>query len=255
MNEWSLYIFSLALQGAIGGTIVLLILNYLLKGNEKMKQINKIALSIFSVFAVIGLIASFTHLGTPANALNAINNLAGSWMSREIVFTSLFIALIIATLALTIIKKAINMPLLIITAIVGFVDVYAMAQIYFVTIFTDWNTLATIVGFYGSALVLGATLTGLIAMPILKEEGVGIASVIIAIGVIGALIEIIAVAIFGGATVGESIAFARWCLLGLGVAMLAIPILNKNTNVIYIAFVILIAAEAVGRYGFYAVAG
>ena len=36
------------------------------------------------VFIGVATVVSFLHLGKPSNAPNALNNLSGSWLSREI---------------------------------------------------------------------------------------------------------------------------------------------------------------------------
>ncbi|MCA1756991.1 MAG: dimethyl sulfoxide reductase anchor subunit [Bacteroidales bacterium] len=87
----SLVIFTLLVQFAAG----LIIMEYaagaaglLRLADEKTgKRIQGVALLLM----ISGLIASFTHLSYPLNAVNALSNLGSSWMSREIAAVSLLI--------------------------------------------------------------------------------------------------------------------------------------------------------------------
>jgi len=107
MHEWALLIFTICLQAAIGGVVMLALFYKKISalGEEKTYQIFKLPLIVFASLSVIGLAASFAHLGTPLNALNTIRNFGSSWMSREIVFTGLFIAAVFVTLALALARK------------------------------------------------------------------------------------------------------------------------------------------------------
>jgi DMSO reductase anchor subunit len=44
------------------------------------------------VLASLGLLASALHMGYPLNALNALRHVSSSWLSREIIFASLYLA-------------------------------------------------------------------------------------------------------------------------------------------------------------------
>lgn len=87
----SLVIFTLLVQFAAGLTIMEYAADAtgMLHGRDKKteKRIPGAALLLM----IFGLIASFTHLGYPLNAVNALSNLGSSWMSREIAVVSLMI--------------------------------------------------------------------------------------------------------------------------------------------------------------------
>ncbi len=44
------------------------------------------------IFIGSATLSSFLHLGNPANATGALNNLSGSWLSREILAIGIFTA-------------------------------------------------------------------------------------------------------------------------------------------------------------------
>lgn len=87
----SLVIFTLLVQFAAGLTIMeyAAYATGMLHGRDKEteKRIPGAALLLM----ICGLIASFSHLGYPLNAVNALSNLGSSWMSREIAAVSLMI--------------------------------------------------------------------------------------------------------------------------------------------------------------------
>ncbi|SUH35784.1 dimethyl sulfoxide reductase subunit C [Salmonella enterica subsp. enterica] len=58
------------------------------------------------VLACVGLLASALHMGYPLNALNALRHVASSWLSREIVFASLYLAALGPGVVLLFFRKA-----------------------------------------------------------------------------------------------------------------------------------------------------
>ena len=87
MHELPLLIFTLFLQGSVGVTL------WLALGDAQASSRNALlpAAGAF-VLACLGLLASALHMGYPLNALNALRHVSSSWLSREIVFASLYLA-------------------------------------------------------------------------------------------------------------------------------------------------------------------
>jgi anaerobic dimethyl sulfoxide reductase subunit C (anchor subunit) len=52
------------------------------------------------IFVAAATLVSFLHLGNPANAPNALNNLSGSWLSREILALGVYSVCLLTTLVL-----------------------------------------------------------------------------------------------------------------------------------------------------------
>ena len=92
MHNIELILFSLLSQASVGLFLVYAFLHFISRDTSDLEKAEPaVSLSAF-VIALAGLVISFSHLGTPINAFNSLNNLAGSWMSREILFQSLFLA-------------------------------------------------------------------------------------------------------------------------------------------------------------------
>ena len=87
MHELPLLIFTLFLQGSVGVTL------WLAFGGAHASQRSALlpAAGAF-VLASLGLLASALHMGYPLNALNALRHVSSSWLSREIIFASLYLA-------------------------------------------------------------------------------------------------------------------------------------------------------------------
>lgn len=159
MHEWPLLIFTLLVQTSIGGMFALSIyLKLVNKDEEATFQLAKLPLIVISVVSLIGLAASFSHLGSPLNALYTITNLGSSWFSREIIFVGAFIFLTLATTALLLVKKKVNMIMMYVTSFVGLCAVFMMASIYASSLIAEWNGIGTYAAFYATTLLVGATL-------------------------------------------------------------------------------------------------
>ena len=116
-----------------------------------------------AILAVLsaGLFAALFHLSTPLQAASAIVNFASSWLSREIVFGSLF-AVLLASLVATEWRAAgprgasrTNHWLSWLTAAAGLAFLYCQTAIYLLPAQPAWNSFATPAAFGGSALRLG----------------------------------------------------------------------------------------------------
>lgn len=91
MHELPLLIFTLCLQGSVGVTVWLALgRQYAVEGRVPARGALPAMAGAF-VLACVGLLASALHMGYPLNALNALRHVASSWLSREIVFASLYL--------------------------------------------------------------------------------------------------------------------------------------------------------------------
>lgn len=94
MHELPLLIFTLCLQGSVGVTLWLALgCQYAVEGRVPARVALPAMAGAF-VLACVGLLASALHMGYPLNALNALRHVASSWLSREIVFASLYLAVL-----------------------------------------------------------------------------------------------------------------------------------------------------------------
>jgi anaerobic dimethyl sulfoxide reductase subunit C len=166
LREWALILFTILTQTAVGAFVVLGIVHaYVLRkaGADQASRLSDRALYAIGPVVVLGMLASFGHLGNPLNAPRAIANLGSSWLSREIFFSVLFAGLG-AVFALMQWRKistfAVRNLIAWAAALVGLVSVYAMAQVYMLENQPAWNTWATPIAFFATAFLLGSLAMG-----------------------------------------------------------------------------------------------
>jgi anaerobic dimethyl sulfoxide reductase subunit C (anchor subunit) len=106
---------------------------------------------------IVGLTASFFHLGKPANALNVLRGISqGSPLSIEIVWVGVFGCLaFLYTLMSWKGSKAQN-TLLAAAMLAGVALSYSMANVYVIATIPLWDSIWTFVQFFMSVLALGA---------------------------------------------------------------------------------------------------
>lgn len=274
MHEWALLIMTVTVPAAIGAILFLWFVHEFArqKGTDSFEMM-KMPLIIIAAISLIGLIASFFHLGTPTHALNAIRGFGSSWMSNEIVATGLFIALACITAGLAVVQRKINPFLMLITAIIGLIDLFCMAQLYKVTRVNGWDHLNTYLVFFGTAFTLGPVLGASLLFPFVKSEQFKkIVKWAFAVSIFGITIQIIGAAMFNGymtdiqlihgVSASEKLqAYSgfigtRWVIEALGImamGYLALASSQRKVNytVIYAALAVILVAEGMSRYVFY----
>lgn len=273
MHEWALLIFTVAVPSSIGGMLFLWFVQYILKKDSEIDLFKtmKWPLLVIATISIIGLFASFFHLGKPTHALNAIRGFGPSWMSNEIVITGVYIGLACLTAGLAFYQKKINPALMLITGIVGLADIFCMAQLYNLTQVSGWDHINTFLVFYGTAFTLGPVLGA--SLLVLNGNSVKLQKITnwafifsifgVAIQVIGAamlnsyvgelnLIDTVSVAekiqSYGG-LIG-----IRWIVETIGLISLGYLALfsnKKNYTLIYASLAFFFIAEGMSRYVFY----
>lgn len=274
MHEWPLLIFTVCMQAAMGGMVVLWFLHRKVeKSDVDANSAVKIPLIVIAILSIIGLGASFVHLGKPSHAFNAILGFGHSWMSREIVITGCFIALAIITLGLFFVQKKANSWLILVTAIVGLVDVYSMAAVYSNTFVNGWDSLNTFLSFYGTTFTLGAILMISLKATFIKntevtKQLIKIGFSIAAVGIAIQLIGVALLAAFNGDVISihgiaasasladyQSIIITRWVIEIIGMAIFGFYAISPNkksmATVSYVALAAILVAEGMSRYVFY----
>lgn len=160
-REWALLIFTILGQTAAGTFLVLLIVRTFIKSKAGVEQADK--LTTFPLYIVVpvmalALLSSLFHLGSPLNIIKAVPNLTSSWLSREVVISVIFTVLAVLYTFMYWRKIGSEQAKTIlgwITALVGIFQVYGMAMVYMIRTQPAWNTLATPVSFFTTALLLG----------------------------------------------------------------------------------------------------
>ena len=159
-RDWSLVFFTVLTQAAVGAFLTLRVLEYLSArraGSDAGRGSDHAPLLVVLAVLSVGLFAALFHLSTPLQAARAVVNFSSSWLSREIVFGSLFAALLSALVfhewraAGT--PPATWLPRL--TAAAGLAFLGCQTAIYLLPAQPAWNTFATPAAFGGTALRLG----------------------------------------------------------------------------------------------------
>lgn len=162
MRDGSLVAFTLLTQTAAGTCALLLAFEGRALRAGAGASVAPASLPILSfalVAALLGLAASFLHLGNPRYAVRALGNLRSSWLSREILLAALFSAALAAATFLRLEPGPADLAAGYahgLAAVFGFGLVVTMARAYRLRTVPAWDQRATPVAFFATAVALGA---------------------------------------------------------------------------------------------------
>jgi anaerobic dimethyl sulfoxide reductase subunit C len=166
VREWALIAFTILMQLSVGAFVILGVVHFFAqraKGEVEADRLSDRALIAIGPVLVLGLIGSLGHLGNPLNAYRAVNNVATSWLSREILFSVLFTA-VGAVFAFMQWRKistfSVRAIVAAIAALLGLAQVFSMALVYQLPLQPAWDTAATPVSFFTTTLLLGVLALG-----------------------------------------------------------------------------------------------
>lgn len=166
VRDWSLILFTILAQLAVGSFWVLGFVHYYAQRKTNQEEADRLsdrALLVIGPVMIMGLIASLFHLGDPLTAFRAVTNVGTSWLSREILSGVVF-AVLGGLFALMQWRKistfAIRNVIAILAGIAGFSLVFSMSNIYMLPTQPAWNTLATPIAFFSTTLLLGSLAMG-----------------------------------------------------------------------------------------------
>ncbi|WP_019850295.1 DmsC/YnfH family molybdoenzyme membrane anchor subunit [Desulfitobacterium sp. PCE1] len=245
MEELALILFTISVQAAIGIMVFAAIAKQLHKDG-----LFKTAVLTSAVLAIAGLLASFLHLGHPLSAINALTRFATSWLSREIWFTSLFTGLtVLAALFIYFkpaAKSAVNL-LVILAAVIGLIDVYAMASVYASTSIEAWQHAATFIEFYAAALSMGS----LIFFALSAKEAPNLQKVM-SIAVAAAIVVQAVGSFTAPQTMGAAM-IIKWAAILVGAGLLFLSGKKKELGVSIVlgSTALVLLGQIVGRYIFF----
>lgn len=273
MHEWSLIIFTLLTQIAVGAFIAGGIMERRMKAlnQESEGTSSKRTLPAVIILTVAALIISFLHLGSPGNALHALNNIGSSWLSREILFVSLFTGGVIVFFLLTLWttgSATFRKIVAYVTAIAGLLAVFSMAKVYMLDTVPVWNTLFTPLQFFFTTFLLGG-LVVLVYNKNFEESTVRLPMKVLLVLVLASIVVWVANTYLvsgAGIAAGTSLEvllaqngwlfYGRLVLMALAVVLMIYPIIKrsikKHPGLIIASFALLLIAEVIGRYLFYA---
>ncbi len=261
-------------------------------GEQEADRLSDRALLAIGPVLVLGVLASLLHLGNPANAYRAISNIGSSWLSREIFFTMAFtvVGFVFAIMQWRkIATPSIRTAVAAVAALIGVVAIYSMSHIYMLPNQPSWNSAATPLSFFATTLLLGSLAIGVALSAnysYLKSRKVAALDVqanllrealrwiaVAAIIVLGFELVVIAASLiyFGSGDAAASLVniaddynmlfILRVSLVFLGAGVFAF-FLYRTTSVlgqervlfalVYGAFALVLIAEVMGRYLFYA---
>lgn len=166
VREIALITFSILAQMSVGSLLVLQVVRFFAARKAGEAQADKLTdRAMLVIWPVLGLamLASLLHLGTPLGAYRAVTNVGSSWLSREILLAVLFGVAGVGFAAMQWLKigtAALRNVVAWIAVVIGLALVYAMASVYMIPTAPSWNTVATPISFFATALLLGALAMG-----------------------------------------------------------------------------------------------
>lgn len=163
VREWALPVYTILMQLAVGVVFMLWsIYTFGMKSypQESKDRIFRKPLLIIVVTIITAIVGSHFHLSRPYFSFLAILNFRTSWLSREIVFTLMFLLtccllsyLVWFRPGLAKLKTALGW----LAMISGCAVIFCMSSLYLIPTQPPWNTPVTILSFYATALLLGLT--------------------------------------------------------------------------------------------------
>lgn len=262
MGEWSLVVFTLFMQGAIGAYIISALLKRKYNGaNFNINNIVTLSLSI------VALIVSLLHLGTPIKAMNSLLNLGSSWLSREIFFTAAFVALLVISFVLEKANSDLKTPIGWLTVLAGVGSVFSMAFVYINSVIPAWASWNTILEFVVSTVILGVIIFALTSRKELGEAKPRFDLVILFVVLTQLGLQTYFLVGLGvdsqAGQLSLSLLFekygltmvARWILVLIGTFLMVYSGAKKSQkpSLVYTAAIALLVSQVIGRYIFYAV--
>lgn len=161
-HEWPLIFFTVFAQTAVGAFIVMGLITLFGKADAHVKTAITRNMFFIWVFMGLGFMASTMHLGSPMRAINALNQIGTSWLSREILFGSMFFGLGGLYWLLSVINKgseSIRKGLMVAAMVIGVVFMVAMTNVYIIDTVPTWDTPFTGQSFTLTAVICGVMLS------------------------------------------------------------------------------------------------
>lgn len=161
MSEWPLVTFTLFVQSSVGVTIfTALYFCWLEKeiGNQRATVAMRPVLLTAAILGCLGLLASTLHMGYPWNAFHALRHISSSWLSREIIFAAIYLGALCLYTLVILIRGHMNRTILAIIGLLGIIDIFCMASLYYNTSMLTWMHANTYFMFIGALFAAGAVI-------------------------------------------------------------------------------------------------
>ena len=165
-SEWPLVVFTLLAQAGVGTlaageTLGWFVCNKAGAAREKPHLFKSRLLAL--ILSTTGLAMSFLHLGSPLKAINALNNLKSSWLSREILAAVIFLFFLSLSVFLTRKKKPSGKTAIIVSTAAVFAGLFlilAMSILYMLPGVLFWDHVITPLSFFTTTFLLGFMAAG-----------------------------------------------------------------------------------------------
>jgi len=154
--HWSLICMTVFTQLAVGGIASMCAAQALV--GASIARVPVVTLVLTAFFA---LAASTLHLGRPIYAFRALSMWRRSWLSREVLFFSLFAIAVVVYASLLWIHSHASLAAGAVAAVLGVTAVFSSARLYTVAARPMWNSVHTFLEFYLSAAFTGTFVSAL----------------------------------------------------------------------------------------------
>jgi anaerobic dimethyl sulfoxide reductase subunit B (iron-sulfur subunit) len=166
-EEAPLVAFTLLAQMAVGAYLEFAgLFGLITKGFGDLSAFQSSTLTLYSIGILISLslFLSFWHLGKPGNAWRVLAHLKKSWLSREVLFTSLFADLWVISIFMETgqVNGIIHLLIFIATSLCGLAAIWSMSKVYRLRTVPVWNTWRTPATFFASTFLLGFLWAGML---------------------------------------------------------------------------------------------
>jgi len=157
-REWPLIAFTLLAQSGVGFFLAFTLPIALTADRPGAQPALLRSLVLVAAFLAGAAAFSFLHLGNPLNAWRTLGNLADSWLSREILFLLMTMALLTVLFLLEwaqVGSRALSFGVAIAGALAGAALVLSMAHIYRLEAVPGWDSAMTLFSFVMTAAIAG----------------------------------------------------------------------------------------------------
>lgn len=159
-KDWTLVFFTVLSQLSVGIILCFTWLAFFevetrFVGLTGLDSTNPVLLAL--LFVGVATVVSPLHLGKPSNAPRSLNNLKGSWVSREILALAVYSTSLVVILVLGLnFQRFEFLPhLLVLSSVFGILFIWMMTRIYLIPTIPPWNSAYTGLSFASTAVCLG----------------------------------------------------------------------------------------------------
>ena len=276
-SQWPLVAFTIIAQLALGMLLVCLGLNaYLVSkaGVEIAREVARQVVFIAAPLLIISLFFSLLHLGTPGKAVKAVRNLGSSWLSREAFLMGAVTAVVCLLAGLNMFSEVPRGALKLLewaAAALSLSLVFCMSKIYLLRTVPVWNRFTTPVAFFTTTLLLGVLVYAAVCVFTSHRAQdswlVEILPMVTlpALFLVGIEFLIIPLGLFMGGTGNalsqgmvsvrkdHRLAFVlRLVFVYAAMGLMFAGLFTNSVLMVYPAFLLVLAAEVIGRFFFYA---